>query len=157
MNMSMRPSRCNALLNATLWALLSACSQNYVDAGDNRIPVAVARAFDVTGVPVDSSAKGDVGPIYPLDGAAVEVKLDGTASTDSDGKIVAHRWLGTSVLDGGVGRVPFQGEASDWPEDVAQPRVMLGEGRWSFSLWVTDDRGAISSPSEIHLIVGDAP
>jgi hypothetical protein len=140
-----------------LWVFGSACRQTYVDADTNRIPMAVARAFDASGESVDSTVNDGRGPIYPFDGEAVEVKLDGTASIDVDGKIVRYRWLGTSVVDGGVGRTAPEGEKSDWPDDVKQPVVMLGEGSWSFSLWVTDGEGAISNPSEIHLIVGEAP
>jgi hypothetical protein len=140
-----------------LYVLVSSCRQTYVDTGNNRIPVAVARAFDASGTSVDSTVNDGLGPIYPFDGAPVEVKLDGTASSDVDGKIVAYRWLGTGVLDGGVGRVAPEGEESGWPDDVKQPSVTLGEGTWSFSLWVTDGQGAISNPSEIDLIIGEAP
>jgi hypothetical protein len=144
-------------LLVTACVLGSGCRQTYVDADNNRIPVAVARAFDAMGESVDSTVNDDLGPIYPFDGQAVEVKLDGTGSSDVDGKIVRYRWLGTSLVDGGVGFSLPEGEDSGWPDDVKQPIVMLGEGTWSFSLWVTDDAGAISDPSEIHLIVGDAP
>jgi hypothetical protein len=140
-----------------LCMLISGCRQTYVDAGTNRIPVAVARAIDSSADVVDSTVNNDLGPIYPFDGEAVEVRLDGAASSDMDGTIVGYRWLGTRRLDAGVGRDGPAGEPSGWPEDVMQPRVMLGEGHWSFSLWVTDDVGSISNPSEIHLIVGDAP
>jgi hypothetical protein len=144
-------------LLVALCMLGSGCRQTYVDADNNRLPVALARAIDTNGEPADSTVNNDFGPIYPFDGEAVEETLDGSGSSDMDGKIVSYRWLGTSVLDAGVGFNLPEGEESGWPDDVKQPVVMLGEGRWSFSLWVTDDKGAISNPSEIHLIVGEAP
>jgi hypothetical protein len=137
--------------------LASGCRKTYVDVGSNRLPKAVARAIDTSGMAVDSTVNNGLGPIYPFDGQPVEVKLDGTASSDMDGKIVEYRWLGTGLLDGGAGRVEPEGEEASWPGDVAQPSVKLDEGTWSFSLWVTDDEGSVSNPSEITLFVGDAP
>lgn len=142
---------------AALCMLVSGCRQNYVDADNDRLPLAVAQAIDTTGKPVDSTVNGGLGPIYPFTGEPVEVVLDGSDSSDIDGKIVGYRWLGTDIVDGGAGRKLPEGEEPGWPDDTKQPRVLLGEGRWSFSLWVTDDDGAISQPSAIHLIVGDAP
>lgn len=46
--------------------------------------------------------------------------------------------------------------AADWPDDVERPVVELGEGAWTFSLWVTDDDGATSTPDTITILVGDA-
>jgi hypothetical protein len=140
-----------------LCVLASGCRKTYVDASTNRLPLAVARAIDASGKPVDSTVNAGLGPIYPFNGEPVAVTLDGTASSDMDGKIVEYRWLGTELLDGGAGRIAPAGEQSSWPADVAQPILRLGEGTWSFSLWVTDDEGAISNPSEIDLIIGDAP
>lgn len=145
----------SALSLIALCVLASGCRQNYVDADTNRIPEAVARAIDVTGKPVDRTVNNRLGPIYPFDGAPVEVKLDGTASIDKDGKIVGYRWLGTDLDEGDAGREAPEGEGSGWPGDVAQPTVKLGEGIWSFSLWVTDDEGAVSTSSEISLNVGN--
>lgn len=142
---------------AALCLLALSCRQTYVDTGTNRLPVAVARAIDESGESVDSTVNNGFGPIYTFDGEPVEVKLDGTGSRDPDGKIVGYRWLGTSLVDGGVGRDEPDGEDAGWPDDTKQPSVTLGEGTWSFTLWVTDDEGAISNPSEINLIVGDAP
>jgi hypothetical protein len=147
----------NSFLFVALCVLASGCRQTYVDVGNNRIPVAVARAIDPSGEAVDSTVNDGFGPIYPFDGNPVEVKLDGTASSDTDGKIVAYRWLGTGLVDGGVGRDEPDDEDAGWPDDAKQPTVTLGEGTWSFSLWVTDDRGAISNPSEVELIVGEPP
>jgi hypothetical protein len=74
-----------------------------------------------------------------------------------DGTIVAYRWLSATPPDAGAGRELAQGEQPGWPDDVAQPRVTLGEGAWAFSLWVTDNEGAVSDPDTIKLIVGEAP
>lgn len=157
MNLRAFPRNRSTLSLVALCVLGSSCRQTYVDADNNRIPEALARAFDASGESVDSTVNEDLGPIYPFDGKPVEVKLDGSGSRDMDGKIVSYRWIGTSLVDGGVGLEEPEGEEAGWPEDVKQPIVVLGEGTWSFSLWVTDDKGAISNPSEIHLIVGDAP
>ena len=144
------------LVSVILCALMTSCRQNYVDADNNRLPVAVARAVDANGMLVDSSANDGLGPFYPFAGEPVEVELDGTASHDSDGRIVRYRWLGTGVVDAGSGRLTPEGEEAGWPDDKKQLRVRLGQGTWSFSLWVTDDDGATSDPSEINVVVGDA-
>jgi hypothetical protein len=144
-------------LVAALCLLGAGCRETYVNADTNRLPVAVPRAVDASGMSVDSSANHGLGPIYPFAGKPVEVVLDGTASTDTDGSIVSYHWLSATRPDGGAGRKVPDGESQEWPDDVAMPHVKLGEGKWSFSLWVTDDDGAISDPEVIELIVGDAP
>lgn len=151
-----KPALSHCLVSLAVCALVMSCRQNYVDADNNRLPVAVARAVDASGMLVDSSANDGLGPIYPFAGEPVEVELDGAASQDSDGRIVRYRWLGTGVVDAGSGRVTPEGEEPGWPDDKKQLRVRLGEGTWSFSLWVTDDDGAISEPDEINLIVGNS-
>jgi hypothetical protein len=45
------------------------------------------------------------------------------------------------------------GQEPGWPEDVAQPTVMLDEGVWSFTLWVIDNHGKISDPSTVTITV----
>jgi hypothetical protein len=149
-----RPS---TLLLASLCVLGFGCRENYVDDTTNRLPVAVARALDSSGMPADSSVNHGLGPIFPFAGKAIEVTLDGTASHDLDGTIVAYRWLSATSPDAGAGRKLPQGDEPGWPDDVKQPRVELGEGVWAFSLWVTDNQGAVSDPDTIKLIVGDAP
>jgi hypothetical protein len=47
------------------------------------------------------------------------------------------------------------GSPPDWPDDVAMPQVMLDMGIWSFTLWVTDDKGAISTPDTIKITIGN--
>jgi hypothetical protein len=46
------------------------------------------------------------------------------------------------------------GAPPNWPGAAAQPQVELGEGIWSFSLWVTDNQGAVSQPDTIKITVG---
>jgi hypothetical protein len=133
------------------------CRETYVDDTTDRLPVAVARALDRSGVPADSSVNGGLGPIFPFTGKAIEVTLDGTASHDMDGTIVAYRWLSATSPDAGAGRELPQGDEPGWPQDVKQPRVELSEGAWAFSLWVTDNQGAVSDPDTIKLVVGEAP
>jgi hypothetical protein len=156
MIMRAKPLELTLVLSALL-SVAAGCRETYVDIGSNRLPVAVAQAVDATGMSVDSSVNHGLGPIFPLQGSTVEVVLDGTASHDMDGTIVAYRWLSATLLDAGAGREIPPGEHADWPEDVAKPHVKLGAGNWSFALWVTDNKGAVSDPDSIELIVGDAP
>jgi PKD repeat protein len=60
----------------------------------------------------------------------LSVMLDARASTDADGTIAAFRWAG-----------------SPKPIDDATPTVLLGIGRYTFTLTVVDDRGASASDS----------
>lgn len=85
--------------------------------------------------------------------ATVTVVLDGSGSTDSDGEVVSWRWFSaTAGPDGGVA-LP-EGVESNWPEDVQSPQVELTEGVWTFSLWVVDERGAVSEPDTVEIRVG---
>jgi hypothetical protein len=153
-----RTARAASTVSLIAFVVLAAgCRQTYVDADKNRVPEAVARAVDVEGVRVDSTVNSGLGPIFPFEGEPVEVRLDARASTDVDGTVVAYRWLSATQRDGDVDRVFPEGEEPDWPADVAVPRVLLGEGAWAFSLWVTDDQGAISDPDTINLFVGAPP
>jgi len=146
-----------ALLVSALCLCTAGCRTTYVDPGDNRLPVAVARAIDPQATPVDSSANDGLGPIFPSDGEAIEIVLDGKASHDLDGTVVSYQWLSATKSGAGAGREVAPGEEPNWPEDVPQPRVKLEPGTWSFSLWVTDDEGAVSDPDTITLIVGEPP
>lgn len=165
-------------------SLLAACTDNaVVPDSPNRRPVADAR-IRVDGKAVDEKVDAEALKIPLAAGVdSVEVTLDATESTDADGKVTSYRWLSaTSVPDGGVGALSYTGAmgvvsaggrfvpgaepggdkpgaregVADWPEDVERPVVELGEGAWSFSLWVTDDDGAVSSPDTVTVLVGDA-
>ena len=178
-------ARRSILLACTLAALCAACSDNPVIPDEpNRRPVADAR-IRVDGKALDEHVDGGAEALkVPLAAGtdSVEVTLDATKSTDADGKVTTYRWLSaTSVPDGGIGALSYMmGETvknaggryvpeselgaapgarkgvADWPEDVERPKVELGEGAWSFSLWVTDDDGAISNPDTITILVGEA-
>ena len=99
---------------------------------------------------------------FDFTGQPIMFTLDGSKSHDADGEIVTYRWLsgtlppvgdgGTMPPDGGAmsasggagmtHRLVPPGEPANWPDDVKQPMVELGEGFWAFTLWVIDDRGA---------------
>jgi hypothetical protein len=131
----------------------------------NQIPVADARVIR-NGVSVNGRMDGGAAALmFNLTGTSVTVTLDGSQSYDTDGTVVAYRWLSaTPPPDGGIASLPDDagvthrsvppGAGPNWPGNVKQPPVQLGEGIWSFSLWVTDDRGAVSAPDTIKLTIG---
>ncbi|MBI5443420.1 MAG: carboxypeptidase-like regulatory domain-containing protein, partial [Deltaproteobacteria bacterium] len=67
------------------------------------------------------------------------VQLDGTKSTDSDGIVTGYAWTG------GVG--------SPDPADEAKPTVSLAAGTHTFTLVVTDDKGAAGAPKSVVITV----
>jgi len=71
---------------------------------------------------------------------SVNIQLDGSASRDPDGTIVSYNWTGTPD-----------------PEDVVKPMVSLGAGTYTFTLTVTDNKGATSSPSSVRITVNPPP
>ena len=86
-------------------------------------------------------------------GSPVQITLNGSGSTDTDGSIAKYIW-----------RPGFLGPATDAgapqlggpdPEDRANPTVMLGEGVWEFVLWVEDNDGAVSDPDVVTITVGE--
>jgi hypothetical protein len=103
----------------------------------------------------------NAGPDQMLDyaGSPVTVMLNGSASTDDDGVIQTYRWLsGDLAPDGGVGdRAVPAGAPANWPDDGMNPSVVLDQGRYRFSLWVTDDEGATSEPDTVEISVGSDP
>jgi hypothetical protein len=74
--------------------------------------------------------------------AASSTGSAGMAASDDDGGIdeVEHRW------------VP-EGAPADWPADEVQPKVTLPEGEFSFVLWVEDNKGVVSQPSNLKVTV----
>ena len=146
-----------APLLAALCAAALGCRETYVAESNNRIPVAVAHVIDSSGKSVDSSANAGFGPRFQLQGSTVEVTLDGSESSDMDGTIAAYRWIsGAGQGDEDAGRELAPGEKAGWPADEAKPKVKLTEGAWSFTLWVTDNKGNISDPDTVKLIVGNS-
>jgi hypothetical protein len=76
----------------------------------------------------------------PLGASTMDVTLDGSGSTDSDGTIVTYTWTG-----------------SPDPADIVGPTVTVGAGMHNFYLTVTDDKGADSNMSAVILFVNAPP
>jgi len=130
--------RVSTQLIALLLVLGSACREDPLVDSINVAPLANAGPDQVT----ESGA------------AAVMVTLDGSGSTDEDGEVVSWRWFSASAgPDGGVALPPDAD--STWPEDISNPQVELPEGVWTFSLWVIDERGAVSEPDTVQIQVGN--
>jgi hypothetical protein len=71
---------------------------------------------------------------------SVRVLLDGSASKDPDGTIAGYLWTGTPD-----------------PADVVSPPVDLTTGTYTFTLVVTDNKGATSQPSTVSVTVNQPP
>jgi hypothetical protein len=144
------------------------CADDPLIEAFNEVPIADAKVL-VNGAAMEQTRDGSIAALaFPFTGQPVTVTLDGTSSHDLDGKVVGYRWLsGTRIPDAGIPRPwgldagvaePYwrwdpAGEDPGWPSDVAAPTVQLGEGTWTFSLWVMDDRGAWSSPDSIRFTI----
>jgi hypothetical protein len=115
----------------------------------------VARAW-IANQPFPEDASVKPVAIVALEGASVEVTLDGSRSSDPDGKIVSYRWLSAATdPDAGTGRVVPEGEDSDWPSDEQKPKVTLSRGFHRFSLWVTDNDGVTSRADLLTVQIGE--
>jgi hypothetical protein len=114
---------------------LAGCMENRVVTGNN------------TNLPPEANAGPDQEVDY--DGEPVRVTLDGTASSDRDGRVVAYRWESTAGGPDG-GRL----EGAPDPDDEAAPELELEAGVHGFNLWVTDDQGAVSAPDQVTVLVG---
>jgi hypothetical protein len=99
-------------------------------------------------------------------GDPVMVKLDASKSRDLDGTITGYDWRlvrATNAADAGIadagGDVDAGGSANSAldPENVAEPEIMLDRGHYLFTLWVRDDRRAISKPDTVSIRVGGDP
>ena len=130
---------------------------------DNIPPVAVAFAR-VGSDPVGAS------PI-PFTGDPVTVTLDGSKSSDKDGKIVKYKWLRTDIsaaqrnaaaegaagMAGGTGgaAAPMAPAFDGDPPASASPTITLTEkGKYRFTLWVQDDKDTYSAPASVKIEVG---
>lgn len=94
-----------------------------------------------------------------LSDSTLEVTLDASHSRDPDDRIVKYRWLSgtrseSQEDDAGLERAVPDGAGPDWPDDVKQPVVTLGEGAYAFTLWVIDERGNVSIPDTVTVDVG---
>jgi hypothetical protein len=117
----------------------------------NRQPIAVAQVIK-DGKPVDGATKDKAMLTFPSNGQPVAVTLDATASFDPDGSIKSYRWLsGTPAPDGGM---PPRVAITGLPSTASQPQLMLGEGDWTFDLWVGDNHGLLSDVDTISIHVG---
>lgn len=126
----------------------------------NRVPLARARAVGSTGEVVDETSDGGVAALmFEFDGDPVEVTLDGTASTDLDGEVASYDWRYVAPeSDAGVPEKGFWNQVPSLdPKNVARPKLMLPKGTHIFTLWVTDDDGAVSKPDTITVSVGGDP
>jgi hypothetical protein len=91
-------------------------------------------------------------------GAPVTVTLDGSMSRDEDGAITVYRWFGgNEAPDGGLGRGRPADVPANWPDDVLNPTVVLDRGSYVFTLWVIDDKGAVSEPDTVTISIGSDP
>jgi hypothetical protein len=139
---------------------LAGCMESLDGPIANRVPTALAQVQGQMGSQVT----------VPFMGAPVQVTLDASGSTDQDGPLVAYRWFsGTPQSDApstagsgadddagaesGSGRWVPDGAPKDWPNDELNPVVTLGEGQYSFVLWVIDELGAVSDPSTLTVTV----
>lgn len=163
--------RCWASTLALLIGVITGCREDSLLVfGEGTSPVADARVVGKDGKMVT----------FELGDSTLEVTLDATHSSDRDGRVVSYRWLSATPLSanmadsgvagsagtgaagrgaaggGGAGTprrwVP-EGQSLDWPEDIAMPKVQLGAGNYSFTLWVFDDDGEISKPDTVDVEV----
>jgi hypothetical protein len=131
----------------------------------NQIPIADARIIR-NGESVNARMEGGAGALsFDYTGMPITITLDASNSYDPDGTIVAYHWLSATLApDGGI-QLPDEGGVSlrwippgvslNWPGDQVKPQVTLGQGSWSFDLWVTDNLGAISNPDTITITIGN--
>ena len=89
--------------------------------------------------PPVADAGGDATYTLAFSQPTMEVELNGSNSTDSDGTIVAYSWTGNPD-----------------PDDVVAPTVTLGAGVYDFTLVVTDDDDATSEPDTVTITVNEA-
>jgi hypothetical protein len=156
--------RAAAGLGLALLAAGTQCGKDLEINSTNQAPIADARIVR-DGQSVNGQGDGGAAALtFPFTGTPVAVTLDASHSSDPDGTVASYRWLsGTLAPEGGT-ELPGEGgvmhrwapagSPPNWPGDAVRPQVELGEGIWSFTLWVVDNEGAISAPSTITITVG---
>jgi hypothetical protein len=154
-----------AIVGLGLLAAVSHCGRDLMVNSPNLPPIADARILR-DGQSVNGQGDGGAALLmFAFNGAPVSITLDGSHSYDPDGTISAYRWLsGTLAADGGGTELPDgggvlhrwvpPGAPPNWPGNTVSPQVELGEGIWSFTLWVVDNEGATSEPSTITITIG---
>ncbi len=100
----------------------------------------------VVEVLIDGKAVDTKLPI-PYEGSPIELVLSGKKSVDADGTIAKYQWIRTDIPAGvrngtADGGVAFESD----PDNGQTATLMLGEGKYRFTLFVTDDDGAIGTP-----------
>src|SRR5262249_14998955 len=146
---------CGRLGILTVAGAALSCHADLAILPPNQIPVADARVFR-DGQSYNARVDGGAAELrFDYAGNPVMVTLDGTSSHDPDGTVVAYQWLSATLAPEGGTQLPDgstmlrwvpPGAAQNWPGTAMRPQVELGQGVWDFSLWVTDDKGAISKP-----------
>jgi len=146
--------------NLPLACCLALCLSGCLKVVSNTPPIAkiVVRQGDTTIASSDTIAfKGD----------PIKITLDGQGSSDADGEVVEYAWARTDVPasarasdsgiaedeDGGINTSvpPFTGDPA--PKAVTEV-TLKAAGKYRFSLWVTDNDGAVSTPASVTLTVG---
>jgi hypothetical protein len=146
-------SKLVSLTLLSVLTLIAGCRRDNLVKPPNDVPEAVARITAVNGQPADQFiVEGELA--VPFDGNPVQVTLDGTQSIDDDGRVATYRWFsGTAAMGGG--RLVPEGQDQTWPPDEASPTVTVGEGEWTFALWVVDNEGSTSEPATVTITVGE--
>jgi hypothetical protein len=126
----------------------------------NRVPIADAKAVGNNGEVVDATADGGLAALtFMFEGDPIEVTLDAKSSTDLDGKVASYDWRYVAPSsDAGAPASGFWNQSATLdPSNVARPKVLLPMGTHTFTLWVTDNDGAVSVPDTITIKVGGDP
>ena len=83
-------------------------------------------------------------------GEPIEVVLSAAMSSDEDGTIEAYKWRRTDVPAGGdAGATAGIGD----PKAGEKTTVTLEEGTYRFTLYITDNDGALGAPASVSLTV----